>query len=198
MADVPRVTRWRQRNRDAGKEALTIWLDAGDKAKLLAMAQQQHMSPSALLVAALKAYQPVPPPGTPVTDTSQLWALMQELLIVHLPGIVRELMQEQSTVAETVAEAVQQQNVADAVTEIVQGRDSDVTETPAHPDLAEEVLEMLTGVTYDATRYKLGKLCRRGHSYEGTGQSLLYRRNSVCVACDRERVTERRAAKRKG
>jgi hypothetical protein len=71
-------------------------------------------------------------------------------------------------------------------------------ETPAHPDLAEEVLEMLTGVSYDASRYKLGKLCRRGHDYEGTGQSLLYRRNSVCVSCDREKVAERRAARRRG
>src|SRR5262252_2777621 len=139
MADIPRVTRWRQRNRDAGKEALTIWLTTGDKAKLLEMAQQQHASPSVLVTEALKAYQPVHPPGIPVTDTSQLWALMQELLIVHLPGMVRELIQEQSMVAETVAEAVQQQNVADAVTEIVQGRDSDVTETPVHPDLTEEV-----------------------------------------------------------
>ena len=73
-----------------------------------------------------------------------------------------------------------------------------IPETPAHPDLAEEVLEMLTGVQYDASRYKLGKLCRRRHEYEGTGQSLLYRRNSVCVACDREKVAERRAAKRQG
>jgi hypothetical protein len=70
-------------------------------------------------------------------------------------------------------------------------------ETPAHPDLAEEVLEMLTGVQYDAAKYKLGKLCSRGHDYEGTGQSLLYRHNSVCVTCDREKVTERRRAKRK-
>lgn len=71
-------------------------------------------------------------------------------------------------------------------------------ETPAQPDLAEEVLEMLTGVSYDAAKYKLGKLCPRGHEYEGTGQSLLYRRNSVCVTCDREKVAERRAARRKG
>jgi hypothetical protein len=71
-------------------------------------------------------------------------------------------------------------------------------ETPAHPDLAEEVLEMLTGVSYDASKYKLGKLCKRGHDYEGTGQSLLYKRNSVCVTCDREKVTERRRAKRQG
>jgi len=57
---------------------------------------------------------------------------------------------------------------------------SGAPETPAHPDLAEEVLEMLTGVSYDASRYKLGKLCPRGHDYEGTGQSLLSRGNSVC------------------
>src|SRR5215470_16286578 len=71
------------------------------------------------------------------------------------------------------------------------------SKTQEHPDLAEEVLEMLTGVSYDAQRYKLGKLCPRGHEYEGTGQSLLYLRNSVCVTCDKEKVTERRQAKRR-
>jgi len=38
----------------------------------------------------------------------------------------------------------------------------------------------------------LGKLCPRGHDYQGTGQSLLYVKNRVCVVCDRARQAQRR------
>jgi hypothetical protein len=231
MADIPRVARWRQRNRDAGKQAMTLWLSAEDKARLLTMAQQQHTSPSTLVAEALKAYQPVRPQNA---DMRQIRLLIQELLSDQLPRMVRQTLSELGIVTETPAETVtdtsdtvtatdtdtvtpSDASVTEMITESSQIRGSNVTElaaetrgsigvtepaaetvteTPVHPDLAEEVLEMLTGVTYDASRYKLGKLCRRGHDYEGTGQSLLYRRNSVCVACDREKVAERRAAKR--
>jgi len=70
-------------------------------------------------------------------------------------------------------------------------------EAPVQPDLAEEVLEMLTGVSYDASRYALGKLCKRGHDYEGTGQSLLHKRNRECVECHRERARKPRIARGK-
>ena len=219
MADIPRVARWRQRNRDAGKQALTIWLTVEDKARLLDMAQHWHTSPSALVTEALAAYQPTRP-GVPAdADTRQIRLLIQELLSDQLPRMVRQALAEVGVVTETDADTVTDtkdtvtvtdtvtatpniasvtDDVTETITESEQSHNSDVTETPVHPDLAEEVLEMLTGVSYDARRYKLGKLCPRGHEYEGTGQSLLYRRNSVCVTCDREKVAERRAARRKG
>ena len=225
MAAIPRVARWRQRNREAGKQAITLWLSAEDKARLLDMAQQCHTSPSALVAEALKSYQPTRPAVFADTDTRQIRLLIQEMLSDQLPRLVRQVLADMGAVTETradtvattpdtgaatdtAAETLKVESVTDAVTEtatetrwparVAEPVSETVTKTPVHPDLAEEVLEMLTGVTYDASRYKLGKLCRHGHDYEGTGQSLLYRRNSVCVACDREKVTERRRAKRRG
>ena len=49
---------------------------------------------------------------------------------------------------------------------------------------------------FDTSKYILGKLCPRRHSYHGTGQSLLRRANLGCLACDREKAQERRQAKR--
>jgi hypothetical protein len=48
--------------------------------------------------------------------------------------------------------------------------------------------------------YKLGKLCKRGHDHEGTGQSLRRLPSGSCLQCDLERQEEKRqknvAAKR--
>jgi hypothetical protein len=49
---------------------------------------------------------------------------------------------------------------------------------------------------YDTSKYYLGKLCKHGHNYHGTGQSLLYRRNRRCVECDKWEARRRRLAKR--
>ena len=166
MADIPRVARWRQRNREAGKQALTIWLTTDDKTRLLDMAQQQHTSPSAIITAALAQYQPTRPVASTDADTVQIRLLIQEILSDQLPRRIREVMAAQGHATETDTDTVTDTPSTDTVTEPVT---EPVTETPAHPDLAEEVLEMLTGVTYDTSRYKLGKLCRRGHDYEGTG-----------------------------
>jgi len=48
---------------------------------------------------------------------------------------------------------------------------------------------------FDPTKYTLGKLCPRGHSYHSTGQSLLRVSDRHCIACDREKKRERRQAK---
>jgi hypothetical protein len=36
---------------------------------------------------------------------------------------------------------------------------------------------------YDPTKYTLGRLCPRGHDYQGTGQSLRRRHNGECAQC---------------
>jgi hypothetical protein len=46
---------------------------------------------------------------------------------------------------------------------------------------------------FDATRFVLGKLCPRGHAYQGTGKSLLTRASRHCPQCDTEQARERRA-----
>jgi hypothetical protein len=36
---------------------------------------------------------------------------------------------------------------------------------------------------FDATKYRLGKLCPQGHEYEGTGRSLRRQKQGDCVEC---------------
>jgi hypothetical protein len=194
MVETSRVARWRKRLREEGKVAMTIWLTEQDKARLLDIAQQWHTSPSALVTEALAGYHPTQPSRvSPDTDASQLRLLIREILREELPGVMREVLVETAMVTDTSAEDVTDA-VTDAVAESVTER---VTETTAPTGLAAEVLEMLTGVEYDTEKYMLGKLCPRHHDYQGTGQSLLYKRNHVCLACDREKTRERRQARRK-
>ena len=50
---------------------------------------------------------------------------------------------------------------------------------------------------YDTSKYRLGRLCPRGHDYHGIGQSLRKNNKSgSCRACDVEQKRERRQAKR--
>lgn len=39
---------------------------------------------------------------------------------------------------------------------------------------------------FDATKFYLSDLCKRGHDYQGTGKSLLRKGNANCVQCQRE------------
>jgi len=48
---------------------------------------------------------------------------------------------------------------------------------------------------YDASMHVLGKLCKRGHDWHGTGRSLLRLANLGCLECDAEKARERRKAK---
>lgn len=46
---------------------------------------------------------------------------------------------------------------------------------------------------FDSTKYKLGKLCKRGHDWNGTGKSLRYAINSpTCVDCARNKALAKR------
>ena len=50
---------------------------------------------------------------------------------------------------------------------------------------------------YDTSKYRLGRLCPRGHDYQGTGQSLRKNNKSGgCRACDIEQKREKRQARR--
>jgi hypothetical protein len=50
---------------------------------------------------------------------------------------------------------------------------------------------------YDTSKYRLGRLCPRGHDYHGTGQSLRKNNKSGgCRACDIEQKREKRQATR--
>jgi hypothetical protein len=43
--------------------------------------------------------------------------------------------------------------------------------------------------------YRLGKLCKRGHEHEGTGQSLRRLPSGSCLQCDLERQEAKRQAR---
>ena len=49
---------------------------------------------------------------------------------------------------------------------------------------------------YDTSKYRLGKLCPKGHDYHGTGQSLLRKHNQRCRECENEGKRARRQARR--
>jgi 5-methylcytosine-specific restriction endonuclease McrA len=52
---------------------------------------------------------------------------------------------------------------------------------------------------FDPEKFYLGKLCPRGHDWNGTGRSLRYRSNTICTECAKknsERYRERRKEER--
>ena len=49
---------------------------------------------------------------------------------------------------------------------------------------------------YNPDTHTLGGLCKRGHNWQGTGQSLRRKRSQVCVACDAEGQRQRRQERR--
>ena len=66
MSEMTRVQRWRQQQRAAGKDALTIWLPRELKLFVEDMALKRHCSPSDLIQQALTTCYPL---GADVTDT---------------------------------------------------------------------------------------------------------------------------------
>jgi hypothetical protein len=120
MVETSRVARWRQRLRDEGKEALTIWLTTYAKRKLEDLAYTYRTSPSALVQQALDQFQPAQPSGVSTNaDTTQLRLLIRDVLREELPDMIRELVDVTDTRTETVAATPSMESVADAVTEIV-------------------------------------------------------------------------------
>ena len=70
MSESNRMQRWRQRQREAGKEPLTVWLTTAEKLHLEDMALSRHCSPSALVQHALAHLRGESLPVTAtVTDT---------------------------------------------------------------------------------------------------------------------------------
>ena len=86
MSELSRVQRWRQQQREAGKDALTIWLPREMKLYVEDMALKRHCSPSDLIQQALTTCYPlgadvaVTITDTSVTDTTQLRLMLQQEL----------------------------------------------------------------------------------------------------------------------
>jgi hypothetical protein len=72
-----------------------------------------------------------------------------------------------------------------------------------HAPEQEGLTEVLPpNAAFDATKFYLADLCKRGHDYQGTGKSLLRKGNANCVDCQRElrqaRDARRTAARQEG
>jgi len=79
MSEKDRAQRWRQRQRDEGREPLTLWLPRDVKLRLEDLAATSRVSPAELVEQALAQFQPGARSVTaPVPDTEQLRLLMQE------------------------------------------------------------------------------------------------------------------------
>jgi len=125
-----RVTRWRERLREQGLKAVTVWLSVEEELRLKDLAAQWHTSPSAIVQYALAQFHPGRPPSlsnvsvpaqvqhSAVLDMAQIQAYLQ----AELPAMVRRLM-EQWTVDTLVSETDDSD-----VTDDIQIRTSDVTD----------------------------------------------------------------------
>ena len=77
MSDTDRVRAWRDRLKQEGRVAMTIWVTAETKARYEDLALTYHRSPSELVQQALDAYRPDQATGADtvtdaVADTEQL------------------------------------------------------------------------------------------------------------------------------
>lgn len=50
----------------------------------------------------------------------------------------------------------------------------------------------MTILSFDTTKYRLGKLCLRKHDWNNTGKTLRYRSHSKCIQCGKEQLQEAR------
>jgi hypothetical protein len=188
MDNTSRVAQWRQKMKDEGKEALTVWVSRDAKLRLEDLASTWHSTTSEMIEQALAQFHPGSPPHIGnAADTAQIQVLMQDMVRAILPELKEQMLQElRGDMA-----------VADM--------NGNVTETlPVQHYEAEQGHSLLTeeGQPSEACppslppNSVLGKLCPRRHEWKGTGQSLLRRSNLRCRDCENESRREKRAAQR--
>jgi hypothetical protein len=127
-----RVARWRERLRQEGKKAVTVWLSVEEELRLKDLAVQWHTSPSAIIQHALAQFHPGRPPSLSdaseierqqhsiIADTTQIQATLEALL----PGMVRGIVEQL---------AVEIFNRSSDVPDNEQRRDSGVTDERQMP-----------------------------------------------------------------
>jgi len=102
MSEAERVQRWRQRQRDEGKEHMSLWLSKATKLRLEDLAATWRSSPSELVEQALAHFQPASAAGSGTgADIEQLRAFVADTvtdtvtatLARDLPGMVRQLVE---------------------------------------------------------------------------------------------------------
>ena len=139
MSELNRVQRWRQQQREAGKESLSIWLPRELRLYIEDMALKRHCSPSDLIQQALTTCYPLSADVTDtdtsvtdtiVTDTSQIRLMLQQELRAFLGDIhLSQGIVPAQTVTDTVTDTPVQAEAVRAATEIPYVIDT-VTDTP--------------------------------------------------------------------
>jgi Protein of unknown function (DUF3018) len=97
-----RVARWRQRLREQGLKAVTVWLSVDEELRVKDLATTWHTTPSAIMQQALAQFHPGQPPRlsydtdieprqrSDVPDMTQIQAWLQ----AELPGMVRQCIEQ--------------------------------------------------------------------------------------------------------
>lgn len=198
MDNTNRVAQWRQRMRDEGKEALTVWLSRDTKLRLEDLASIWHTTTSEMVEQALAQFQPGSPPrlGND-TETLQLQASVEAVLERILPAHIQAAMQAVAFVTATNGNVTATEHletpapVYDAphghslVTEPLPGA-SQVTPTALeaqictwlreHPE-GESVKGLVAalGVSENAVRLRMNALVKSGQiQMHGAGRTLRY------------------------
>jgi hypothetical protein len=130
MSDTARVRAWRQRLKEEGRVAMTIWVKADTKARYDDLALTYHQSPSELAQQALDAWSPTRVLSTDtVTDTAQLQAMIEAKVEAITTPQLRAFQEHVAALVPALVQAaLAQQGVTGTAT--VTGTDT-VTETPA-------------------------------------------------------------------
>ena len=176
MDNTSRVQQWRQRMRDEGKEAITVWLGHDAKLRLEDLASVWYTTTSEMVEQALAQFHPGSPPRIGnYTDTAQLQVLVQETVWAMLPGLKEEMLQE------------------------LRG-DSAVTATNGNATVTEstETTPSEACPPFDPTKNVLGKLCKEGHEWGTTGKTLRRLPSQGCRACENAAKRRRRTAQEEG
>ena len=141
MSESDRVQRWRQRQREAGKEPLTIWLTTAEKLHLEDMALRRRCSPSELVQHMLAQWHGETQAVTDtITDTEQLRTLVQQEL--------SKAQNVTATVTDTVI-ATLRQLLPDLLRFIMQEQRGEVTAAPPVTDTVTETV--VVPMTYPVT-----------------------------------------------
>jgi predicted transcriptional regulator len=188
MDNTSRVAQWRQKMRDEGKEAVTVWLSHDTKLRLEDLAATWRSTTSEMVEQALTQFHPGSPPSiSNAADTAQLQALMQDMVRAILPELKEQMLQE---LRGDMAVADMNGNVT--VTVPAQQYEAE----QGHSVLTEEGQSAEVCPPFDAAKNVLGKLCKEGHEWGTTGQSLLRLPGKSCRECENEARRQRRAAQR--
>ena len=159
-----RVDTWRRQQQQQGRRFVGLWMDFHGKTEIDELAWRRGQTP-----------------GEAVLDAVRALATQMD---AGAGGVIR---------LEPVTQRRMEDNVEERLLRRLAGTGTVSAQVLSTPSVAPPPLtpppRQQAGATPapDGVQYVLGKLCRKGHNYEGTGQSLLYEKSRACFECNRDR-----------